>query len=124
MHAGTTSNAKEPDKSKGPAGSTPDTAQQEVVVDGTKQQCRPEQQQPLQPQQPHLSQQQEEETDSTEEDRHNFALSKDGAKIVACNKEAKKCSAILDTDSDTFMKNDCKADKWFIVELSQVWLSQ
>ncbi len=59
-------------------------------------------------------------SDSSEEDRHNFALSKDGAKIVASNKEAKKASAILDTDSDTFMKNDCKAEKWFIIELSQV----
>lgn len=59
-------------------------------------------------------------TDSSEEDRHNFALSKDGAKIVASNKEAKKAPAILDTDSDTFMKNECKAEKWFIIELSQV----
>ncbi|KAL3139820.1 hypothetical protein ABBQ38_004118 [Trebouxia sp. C0009 RCD-2024] len=57
---------------------------------------------------------------SSEEERHNFALSKDGAKIIANNKEAKKASAILDTDSDTFMKNECKADKWFIIELSQV----
>ena len=56
----------------------------------------------------------------SEEERHNFALSKDGAKIIASNKEAKKASAILDTDSDTFMKNECKADKWLIVELSQV----
>jgi len=39
---------------------------------------------------------------------------------VASNKEAKKASAILDTDSDTFMKNECKAEKWFIIELSQV----
>ena len=31
-----------------------------------------------------------------------------------------KASAILDTDGDTFMKNECKADKWFIIELSQV----
>lgn len=56
----------------------------------------------------------------SEEERHNFALSKDGAKIIASNKEAKKASAVLDTDSDTFMKNECKADKWFIIELSQV----
>ena len=47
-------------------------------------------------------------------------MSKDGAKIVGSNKEAKKTSAILDTDSDTFMKNECKANKWFIIELSQV----
>ena len=66
------------------------------------------------------SKQQKLASDSSEEDRHNFALSKDGAKIVASNKEAKKASAILDTDSDTFMKNECKAEKWFIIELSQV----
>jgi len=66
------------------------------------------------------SKQQKLTSDSSEEDRHNFALSKDGAKIVASNKEAKKASAILDTDSDTFMKNECKAEKWFIIELSQV----
>ena len=59
-------------------------------------------------------------SDNTEEERHSFALSKDGAKIIASNKEAKKASAILDTDSDTYMKNECKADKWFIIELSQV----
>ena len=89
-------------------------------MDSTKQQCKPEPNQLSQPQQQQPSRQRVEEPDSLEEDRHNFALSKDGAKVVACNKEAKKCSAILDTDSDTFMKNDCKADKWFIVELSQV----
>lgn len=85
-------------------------------VPAETQQAREQQQQQLQQQQ----QQDEVDTSSNDEDRHNFALSKDGAKIVACNKEAKKCSAILDTDSDTFMKNDCRADKWFIMELSQV----
>ena len=67
------------------------------------------------PSQPHPS-----DPSPSEEEWHNFALSKDGAKIVASNKESKKASAILDTDSDTFMKNECKADKWFIIELSQV----
>ena len=55
-----------------------------------------------------------------EEDRHNFALAKDGAKIVAANKEARKAESILDSDGDTFLKNECKADKWVLVELSQV----
>ena len=55
-----------------------------------------------------------------EEDRHNFALARDGAKLVAANKEAKKAAAVLDSDSDTFCKNECKAEKWFIMELSQV----
>lgn len=55
-----------------------------------------------------------------EEDRHNFALAKDGAKVVAANKEARKPESILDSDGDTFLKNECKADKWVLVELSQV----
>lgn len=40
--------------------------------------------------------------------------------IIAANKEAKKTSAVLDSDGDTFLKNECKADKWLIIELSQV----
>lgn len=40
--------------------------------------------------------------------------------IVAANKEARKADAILDCDGDTFLKNECKADKWLIIELSQV----
>ena len=55
-----------------------------------------------------------------EEERHNFALAKDGAKIVAANKEARKPESVLDSDGDTFLKNECKADKWLIIELSQV----
>ncbi|CAL8467008.1 g6544 [Coccomyxa elongata] len=55
-----------------------------------------------------------------EEDRHNFALAKDGAKVVAANKEARKPESLLDSDGDTFLKNECKADKWVLVELSQV----
>jgi hypothetical protein len=34
-----------------------------------------------------------------------------GAKVLAANKEAKKPQALLDDDSDTFMKNDCRVDK-------------
>ena len=58
--------------------------------------------------------------EEAEEDRHNFAQARDGAKLVAANKEAKKAAAVLDSDSDTFSKNECKADKWIILELSQV----
>eukprot|EP00884_Botryococcus_braunii_P021005 jgi/Botrbrau1/7589/Bobra.0159s0038.1 len=54
------------------------------------------------------------------EEGQNFALGKEGAKIVAANKEARKADAILDCDGDTFLKNECKADKWLIIELSQV----
>lgn len=43
-----------------------------------------------------------------------------GAKALASNPGAKKVSAILDDDSDTFMRNDCRDDKWVVVELSQV----
>ena len=59
-------------------------------------------------------------TEEAAEDRHNFAQARDGAKLVAANREAKKAAAVLDDDSDTFCKNECKADKWFILELSQV----
>ncbi len=54
------------------------------------------------------------------EERHNFALAKDGAKIVGANKEARKPESVLDSDGDTFLKNECKAEKWIIFELSQV----
>lgn len=50
----------------------------------------------------------------------NFALSRDGAKVLASNQGAKRVGAILDDDSDTFMRNDCKDNKWVVIELSQV----
>lgn len=53
-------------------------------------------------------------------DRHNFAAAKDGAKVLAANKEAKRAASILDSDGDTFMRNECKSDKWLIIELPQV----
>jgi hypothetical protein len=34
-----------------------------------------------------------------------------GAKILGTNREGKKAAAILDDDPDTFLKNDCRADK-------------
>lgn len=43
-----------------------------------------------------------------------------GLQVIAANKEAKKASAVLDSDGDTFLKNECKSDKWIIIELSQV----
>lgn len=52
--------------------------------------------------------------------QQNFALDKDGAKVLASNPGAKKVAAMLDDDSDTFMRNDCRDDKWVVVELSQV----
>ena len=55
-----------------------------------------------------------------EDDRHNFADARDGAKLVAANREARKAAALLDSDGDTYLKNECKADKWVLFELSQV----
>lgn len=52
--------------------------------------------------------------------QHNFALDKDGAKVLASNPGAKRVNAILDDDGDTFMRNECKDDKWVVIELSQV----
>jgi hypothetical protein len=60
------------------------------------------------------------EGEEEQEERHNFALAKDGAKIVAANKEARKPESILDADADTFLRNDCRAEKWVLLELSQV----
>ena len=54
------------------------------------------------------------------DDRHNFASAKDGAKVLAANKEAKHASKVLDNDGDTFMRSDCKHDKWLILELPQI----
>lgn len=50
----------------------------------------------------------------------NFALDRDGAKVLAANPEARKPAAVLDDDGDTYIKNDCKADKWLVIELAQV----
>lgn len=40
--------------------------------------------------------------------------------VIAANKEARKPDAILDCDGDTFLKNECRVDKWVIIELSQI----
>ena len=51
----------------------------------------------------------------------NFAAAMDGAKVLAANANAKRVNALLDDDTDTFMRNDCKdEDKWVVIELSQV----
>jgi hypothetical protein len=62
----------------------------------------------------------EEEQPPVGHEERNFALEKDGAKVLAANKEAKKVGALLDDDSDTYLKNECRADKWVIVELSEL----
>eukprot|EP00890_Picochlorum_soloecismus_P000579 jgi/Picsp_1/1521/NSC_04999-R1_galactose-binding protein len=50
----------------------------------------------------------------------NFAVGREGAKVLASNPGAKRVGALLDVDADTFMRNDCKDDKWVVIELSQV----
>ncbi|KAF5839526.1 hypothetical protein DUNSADRAFT_597 [Dunaliella salina] len=44
----------------------------------------------------------------------------DGASIVAANKEAKKPEKAIDGDDDSYLKNSCSAQKWIIIELSQL----
>eukprot|EP01025_Chloroclados_australasicus_P007349 TRINITY_DN1235_c0_g1_i4.p1 TRINITY_DN1235_c0_g1~~TRINITY_DN1235_c0_g1_i4.p1 ORF type:complete len:721 (-),score=80.43 TRINITY_DN1235_c0_g1_i4:1425-3587(-) len=55
----------------------------------------------------------------SEEDELNVASDKAGAKVLAANKEAKKPQKVIDSDLDTFMMNECAAEKWIILELSQ-----
>jgi hypothetical protein len=50
----------------------------------------------------------------------NLAELSDGASVLAANPEARRPERAIDRDIDSFMKNDCAADKWMIVELSQV----
>lgn len=50
----------------------------------------------------------------------NLAELSDGASVVAANIEARRPERAIDRDIDSFMKNDCEADKWMIIELSQV----
>eukprot|EP00775_Hariotina_reticulata_P005861 gene5861-6102_t len=50
----------------------------------------------------------------------NLAELGDGASVLAANPEAKKPERAIDKDIDSFMKNDCQAQKWMIIELSQL----
>lgn len=50
----------------------------------------------------------------------NLASRADGAAVVAANKEARKPEKAIDEDEDSFMKNDCSAQKWLILELSSL----
>jgi hypothetical protein len=50
----------------------------------------------------------------------NLAALSDGAAVVAANPEAKRPERCIDGDPDSFMKNDCAAAKWLVIELSQV----
>ncbi|WIA10730.1 hypothetical protein OEZ85_010903 [Tetradesmus obliquus] len=50
----------------------------------------------------------------------NLADLSDGASVLAANPEAKRPERAIDKDIDSFMKNDCVAHKWMIIELSQL----
>jgi hypothetical protein len=50
----------------------------------------------------------------------NLAAAADGASVLAANPEAKRPERAIDADVDSFMKNDCPARKWLMIELSQV----
>lgn len=51
---------------------------------------------------------------------YNYADSSHGAKLVACNKEAKGAAHILVSDKDKYLRNPCSAeDKYVVVELSE-----
>ncbi len=50
----------------------------------------------------------------------NLASASDGASVLAANPEAKRPERTIDGDIDSFMKNDCSATKWMVVELAQV----
>ena len=51
--------------------------------------------------------------------RFNYASERNGAKVLAANREAKHASAVLSADVDSYMISPCAADKWLVVELSQ-----
>lgn len=50
----------------------------------------------------------------------NLAELQDGASVLAANAEARRPERAIDRDIDSFMKNDCDAEKWMMIELSQV----
>lgn len=53
--------------------------------------------------------------------RINLAAAADGASVLAVNSEARRAERCIDGDEDSFMKNDCGARKWLMLELSQVF---
>jgi len=53
--------------------------------------------------------------------RQNFALARDGAKVVGTNLGARKADALLDDDGDTFLRNErSTSPQWVVLELAQV----
>ncbi|CAA6667778.1 unnamed protein product [Spirodela intermedia] len=50
---------------------------------------------------------------------YNYASAAKGAKVLACNKEAKGAANILEDDKDRYLRNPCSAEKFVVVELSE-----
>ncbi|KAK9068771.1 hypothetical protein SSX86_012887 [Deinandra increscens subsp. villosa] len=51
---------------------------------------------------------------------YNYASASKGAKVLACNKEAKGASNILTVDKDKYLRNPCSSeDKFVVVKLSE-----
>ncbi|KVI00498.1 SUN domain-containing protein 4-like [Cynara cardunculus var. scolymus] len=51
---------------------------------------------------------------------YNYASASKGAKVLACNKEAKGASNILSIDKDKYLRNPCSSEeKFVVVELSE-----
>ncbi|XP_076951721.1 SUN domain-containing protein 4-like [Bidens hawaiensis] len=46
---------------------------------------------------------------------YNYASAAKGAKVLACNKEAKGASNILTVDKDKYLRNPCSAEEKFVV---------
>ncbi|KAI3676816.1 hypothetical protein L1987_86429 [Smallanthus sonchifolius] len=46
---------------------------------------------------------------------YNYASASKGAKVLACNKEAKGASNILTVDKDKYLRNPCSAEEKFVV---------
>ncbi|KAI3743051.1 hypothetical protein L1987_60753 [Smallanthus sonchifolius] len=46
---------------------------------------------------------------------YNYASSSKGAKVLACNKEAKGASNILTVDKDKYLRNPCSSEEKFVV---------
>jgi len=51
--------------------------------------------------------------------RYNYASERNGAKVLAANREAKNALSALSEDRDAYLISPCAAQKWLVVELSE-----
>lgn len=54
-----------------------------------------------------------------QDERFDFADVSHGAKLVACNKDAKGASNLLVPDKDKYLRNPCSVDKFVVIELAE-----